>query len=262
MQGRLSPSQSGRLQFFPQHWEEEFVLARNMGFSHIDWFLDRDIKGFDPIYDVWMRSEVLEKIDSACSILPLNALDSGRFGLFGAEGEETKKIFHQLLPVLIPRLTSKIVTFALVEDLAPQSDSSWNEVRETIHFLAEHIRPLGARIALETELPASELLVFLDSLNDDSVGVCYDTGNTVSLGFDCPQDIQQLRERIISVHLKDRKKGSRQSLLLGTGSVPFPETVQALKELHFIGPYTLQAWRGDDYLADARTQLQFIQAYM
>ena len=43
MQGRLSPPIKGRIQAFPsQTWQKEFYLARDCGFSHIEWVLDPD----------------------------------------------------------------------------------------------------------------------------------------------------------------------------------------------------------------------------
>jgi len=259
IQGRLSPSLEGRFQFFPSTWMDEFPLAREMGFSAIDWFLDRGIHGFDPIHDVWSKQEVLKEIDQARTILPISSIDCGPYPLFGEAGKTSLADFLTLLPALIPRLESKIITIPLVEKCAPKTEEQKQEAHETLRQITELAHSLGARIALETELPAEELASFIDSFNSPAIGVCYDTGNTTTFGFDCPNEIRTLNEKIFSVHLKDRKVGSTQSLLLGTGDVAFDECFRALKEIYFTGPYTLQAWRGEDYLQDAKDQLAFVK---
>jgi sugar phosphate isomerase/epimerase len=58
--------------------------------------------------------------------------------------------------------------------------------------------------------------------------------------------------------LKDRKVDSEQSVLLGTGVADFDACFRALKEIEYQGAYTLQAWRGDEFLVDARAQLAFV----
>ncbi len=259
MQGRLSPSLDGRFQFFPPTLEDEFPRARDMGFDAIDWFLDRDVPNFDPIRDIWGKTEVLQKIDIARTILPINSIDCGTYCMFGETGKKSLSDFKILLPALIPRLESKIITIPLVEGCAPKGGEQKRDAAHMLHEIAELANSLGARIALETELPAEELALFIASCDTPAIGVCYDTGNTTTFGFDCPNEIRALNEKIFSVHLKDRKVRSTQSLLLGTGDAPLEECFKALKEINFTGPYTLQAWRGEDYLQDAKVQLAFVK---
>lgn len=257
MQGRLSLPQAGRLQFFPLDWQEEFSRARDLGFTHIDWFLDKDIHNFDPVKDIWLKEDVLSKIDEARKTLPLNSIDFGRFAVFGGGSAETVAVCKELLPLLATRLTNKIIVFALVENLAPHTPEEKSEAQAVLKQIVEIASPLGLRIGLETDMPADELKDFVDFFSNGSVGVCYDTGNTVTLGFNAADDVRALGARVISAHLKDRKIGSTQSLLLGTGDVNFPDFFRALKDIGFNGSYTLQAWRGEDYIEDAKKQLAF-----
>lgn len=260
MQGRLSPSYDGRFQFFPRgEWKEEFTKAKELGFDAIDWFLDRGIEKFDPIRDVWANPVILSEIDQMRTILPINSIDCGPYLFFGESGQTSLADFLTLLPILIPRLNSKIITIPLVEACVPKTEEHKHETVEALRQITDLAGSLGARVALETELPANELVSFIDSFNNPMIGVCYDTGNTTTLGFNCADEIRVLGARIFSVHLKDRKVGETQSLLLGTGEVSFDACFKALREINFTGPYTLQAWRGDDYIQDAKDQLAFIK---
>jgi hexulose-6-phosphate isomerase len=62
------------------------------------------------------------------------------------------------------------------------------------------------KIALESPLPACELVKLVDSVKSDFLGVYYDVGNALYLGFDPAEEIEILNQRIFSVHLKDTLK--------------------------------------------------------
>ena len=98
---------------------------------------------------------------------------------------------------------------------------------------------------------------FINEVNSPRVGICYDIGNCTSYGFNCPEEIRLLGDKIFEIHLKDRKIGGDRSMLLGTGDADFEDCFSALKEIGYKGNYVLQAWRGDNYLNDARKQLEF-----
>lgn len=257
MQGRLSPSLDGRFQFFPPTWEDEFSIAREHGFDSIDWFLDVDVPNFDPILDVWATPEIVEKIDRVRKILSIGSIDCGCYGTFGPAGVRTRRDFPVLLTALAPRLTSTIVSIPLVEKFAPHTEEEKKESQATIRELETQAQALGLRIALETEMPAPELLSFVSACGPN-VGVCYDLGNAASYGVDIPAEIRQLGNAITLVHIKDRVLGGA-STLLGKGAVPFGESFKALKDVGYHGQFTLQAWRGAEYLNNADTQRTFVK---
>ena len=59
MQGRLSKPINGMIQSFPKNsWENEFYLAKDIGFKLIEWVLDENIKD-NPI----VNKELFSKID-------------------------------------------------------------------------------------------------------------------------------------------------------------------------------------------------------
>ena len=257
MLGRVSPPMNNRLQFHPTDWEAEFPRAKEMGFDHIEWFLDQDIPGFDPIAHIWLRPDVVTRIDDAREVLPISSVDAGMYPTFGERRGNTIRQFEKLLPVLIPRLSTGIINIPLLEHAAPKSPEQKKESKEALEKILMAATAVNGRIALETEMPYGELREFIDTFKNPSIGVCYDIGNCTSYGFDCAKDIRELGKRVFEVHLKDRKVGSTQSLLLGTGDADFDGCFTALAQNGYQGVYTLQAWRGPDYLKDARYQLDF-----
>lgn len=259
MQGRLSPPENGRFQFFPTNWLAEFSQAKTLGFDGICWFLDRDIPDFDPVRDIWANSQALEQIDKVTQILPIRGLDMGRYSFFGKDSATTLEAFQLLLPALAPRLTGQTISIPLLEDKMPRVAREHSETRNNLRRVADLGASLNLRLALETEWPVKLALGFLNELDRPNVGICYDIGNAVSYGFNGPAEILMFKERIFDVHLKDRRIGATQSLLLGTGDADFLGCFTALKTINYAGGFTLQAWRGPDYLEDAKSQLAFVK---
>ncbi|MEK7552844.1 MAG: sugar phosphate isomerase/epimerase [Patescibacteria group bacterium] len=250
MQGRLSPAENDRFQFFPTDWPAEFAQAKELGFDGLCWFLDVDKPNFDPIRDIWFDQEVLTMVDQAIRTLPVRGVDCGLVGL---------SKLKTLLPVLAHRLVDGVICIPLLEVRAPKSDAEWTKTADDLRQLSGIARLANLRIALETELPADQLMSFLDGLRLDNLGVCYDIGNATSYGFDCPTEIRTLGARIFDVHLKDRKVGESRSQLLGTGDADFKGCFEAFKAIDYRGGFTLQAWHGEDYLQDATNQLAFVK---
>lgn len=259
MQGRLSPSEGNRLQFFPRDWQGEFGRAKEMGFDAVTWFLDTSVAGFDPILDIWNKQAILEEIDTARKVLPINSVDCGKYLFFGREAAKNVGLFAQFMERAKGRFSTNIISIPLLAKYAPCTAAEKAEVRENLLKLLEKAVACGVRIALEAEMPAEELAMFVDDLGSQHVGVTYDIGNATSSGFDCPHEIAVLGKRIREVHIKDRKKGSSASVYLGTGDADFDGCFKALASLGYRGTYTLQAWRGTDYISDAATQLTFVK---
>lgn len=259
MQGRLSPVENNRFQFFPNDWLAEFLQAKKMGFDGICWFLDLDKPNFDPIRNLWGSPDNLTEIDQISKILPIRGIDCGRYGFFGSGATKVIDDFKLLLPALSSRLTGGVISVPLLESNFPKSANEKKETVENLRQVANLAKSLNLRLALETEWPVDQVVDFLDLLNCVNVGVCYDIGNATSYGFDCPAEIRQFGQKIFDVHLKDREVGKTQSMLLGEGAADFPSCFHAFKDIDYKGGFTLQAWRGEDYLKDAETQLAFIK---
>lgn len=252
MQGRLSPSLDGRFQFFPSDWQAEFKIAKELGFDLIEWFVDyRDDEPNS--VGLWTDDSTRKKIEEASKIVSVVSADCGRLGLSG------KSFSEKLFKDFISSASGKIKTFniPLLEEASIKDELARKEALQNIEQILEYADKFDVRIGLEVDLRAEELLDFINKINSSRIGVCYDIGNCTSYGFNCPEEIRILGDKIFEVHLKDRKVGGNQSMTLGEADADFDGCFLALKEIGYKGNYILQAWRGKDYLDDARKQLEF-----
>lgn len=71
------------------------------------------------------------------------------------------------------------------------------------------------------------------------IGACVDTGHAIRSG-ETPHDvIEQLGERVHSLHLKDWRCGGEEQVL-GEGELDLVKVAQAIKDIHFDGPIVME----------------------
>ena len=259
LQGRLSPSEDGRFQFSPKVWEPEFEKARELRFTAIEWLFD--FVGFVENAIISRQGrEVITQVSQKTGVT-VNSICADyymKYQFTGADASASIQMLRTLIDAAV-MTKEKLILIPLLEGNAPKNDAERGEAVSRIREVLPYLEERNVRIGFETEMSRKELLNFLDAFQSDAVGIYYDIGNATSYGFDVPGDIRFFGKRIFGVHAKDRKRGSTQSVLLGTGDAPYKEAIQALTEIGFGGTIIMQAWRGDDFLADAKHQLLFLR---
>jgi len=260
MQGRLSPDPNGFFQFFPEKWEEEFRLAREIGFNAIEWLWDWRNWEQNPI----LSDESIEKIKKAIkeSGILVGSLCADYYmkkSFFGDDAIQSIELLKKLI-LNSKAVGIKSIVIPFLEELAIKDEITKKEIIANIKKVIPVAEQNNVKLNFETEMNSDELIDFINSFNSSFVGVCYDLGNAVSYGFNLSKDIKQLDKFIGEVHLKDRKIGTTKSVLFGQGEVNFRACFVALKDINFNSPIVLQAWRGEDYLNDAKMQLNFIKS--
>ena len=130
----------------------------------------------------------------------------------------------------------------------PEADKERKKLVNAMRWIADYAADRGVRIALEThEGPTRNGKVsreFLDDVDHPNVGVNYDTGNIYYYndGIDPAEDVKEIADRVVHVHLKDTVggKGEWKFCALGDGRVKFPEIIKVLSAAGFSGPYSLE----------------------
>ncbi len=260
LQGRLSPSHDGRFQFFPLEWGREFHTAAALGFSSIEWLIDWPDWHESPLLNPASEATIRETVKT--SGIPVNSICADYFmrrRLVGPGGPDSGAMATRLVDVAARLTQQKLILIPFLEDTAYSTEQEQSEVVTNLLPAVKRAEKLGVRIGLETEMPIDTLGAFLDRFDSHTIGTYYDIGNCTSYGFDCPSDLKALGKKIFGVHIKDRKKGSVQSVTLGTGDAKLADCLAALKEIKFEGTPIMQAWRGDDFLGDAVAQLRILQ---
>lgn len=256
MQGRLSPSQENLLQFFPRDWRAEFEKASLLGFDTLEWIFD-DPLDTNPLTQVSGRSNIqaLSKLHGV-SVQSICADIFMKHHLIIKDSPAVTVLVELLR--YAEEAGIKLVNIPLLEGNLPATDEQFAAVVDNLRIAVANSS--GAiDVALEVDLPAQRIISLIRAVGSKRVGVCYDTGNAMTYGYDAGSDIRLLGNNLKQIHFKDRIRWTRQSVYLGEGSVNFLDVCSALREVNFDGLCVLQTWRGQDYLSDAKRQLEYIR---
>jgi sugar phosphate isomerase/epimerase len=92
-----------------------------------------------------------------------------------------------------------------------------------------------------------------------SIGVNLDLGHYTAAGFDAVAFLQKHHRRILSIHLKDRRRHQGPSVPFGAGDTPIRECLQLLKQNRWPIPANIEHDRGGDRVAGFRQSFEFCQ---
>ena len=262
MQGRLLPKIDCRFQAHPfEYWQDEFPIASNLGLDCIEFIFDYDSFNENPLLTARGQREILEisrstgvGVRSICADFfmdcPIHVSDKSQTAF-------ALKILRRLLEA-----SSNLGIMDVVIPCVDQS-SIYN-VESTKRFFSaiQSVIPLSerleVRLCLETDLPPSRFFRLLKELDSDSVSVNYDTGNSVSLGYDFKEELAAYGKSITDLHIKDRTYGGA-SVPLGEGSMNFDQFFSCFSKINFEGIMIMQAYRDDEGLQIFTRQLEFLK---
>jgi len=236
LQGRLSPAINGQIQAFPHSsWEEEFFLAKKLGFDCIELLVKRE--GFleNPLFSRAGRKRIKD--------LGLEA-DIGIFSVHGFYNKDPDYV--GILTRLIEfsaevGARTLLISFFGENSLLRKED--WEVVRLIISSALSQCEENNVILGIETEIEAPQLLRFVEQFDNEHVGVYYDIGNMASFGVNISEEIKVLGQCICGVHVKDRLPKRLGTVPLGTGCADFREAFKSLREISYTGPLILQGAR-------------------
>lgn len=239
MQGRLLPSEDGRIQCSPKlHWREEFPLAEELGLYGIEWIDDLYSADTNALHTDEGIAEIKALMQKHHVVVP--SICANIF----MEQEREKRVAHlQFLLQQAKKVGAKHVLLPFFGDAELKTDEDMKDVIHIIDVVLPLLEELDLAIHLETTLEPASFKALLDRIPHSRIKVTYDTGNSAGLGYDPKKEFAAYGDRIGSVHIKDKKKGGS-SIPLGEGDVDFELIRSLLSSISFDGLYTLEAARG------------------
>lgn len=113
------------------------------------------------------------------------------------------------------------------------------EIRIAVENMHDMIPDIAGRRALGT-MP-SELLWLAEKTNPELVGVCWDINHAHVQRLDQYRAIKELGEHLFHVHVTDTTTDSEeQHLLPFEGKVDWKTVIEALREIHYEGLFSLE----------------------
>lgn len=249
MQGRLSPLVDGKIQSFPWGtWQQEFPTAQRLGLRLMEWTLDHFRLYQNPLLTPQGQHE-LRQLGGAYQIA-IPSLTGDCFmqaPFWKATGEVRAELKADFLAVAraCEAVGIEVVVVPLVDNGSLDDATQEDVVVEFMLAEADLFRALGLRIVFESDFGPDELARFIGRLPDDTFGISYDIGNSAALGYTPTEEFAAYAERIVHVHVKDRKFLGT-TVPLGTGDADFPTVFRLLRESAYSGYLIMQTARASD----------------
>lgn len=265
IQGRLLPKYKGRYQAHPLgYWQAEFNIAKEFGFSYIEFILDYNDYEKNPLMSKSGIAEIQELI--ALTGVEVKSICADYFmeaPLHSKHQKQSEKVLKKLL-----KNAKKLNVIDLVIPCVDQSTLKSEKDYEMLVSSVKKVLPLavkyGININFETDLSPERFKKLLKRFNSKNIKVNYDIGNSAALGYNPKEEFKAYGEYISDVHIKDRVLNGG-SVKLGTGNARFKKVFKLLKKYDFRGNINMQASKAENYLEDLmllQDQKEFISTYI
>jgi L-ribulose-5-phosphate 3-epimerase len=246
MQGRLSPSPDGRIQFFPvDTWQEEFWLAREASLDCIEWVYEAETETANPLGKKEQIAVIVDAAEkSGVAVWSICADFYMKRRLVSRAGEPQGGPIDHLVGLLerASLLKIKYIVLPFVDESSLVSPHQVEGLLRVLEQVIPQAETCGIELHLETDLPPQTLLTILKKTQHHLVRANYDIGNSASLGHDPAEELRLIGSRIGSVHVKDRLRGGG-TVQLGTGAADFDTCFRFICASGFQGAFILQAAR-------------------
>lgn len=259
--GRLTPAE--QLQVFPaENWEEEFVLASEIGFDAIEWLIDYASWDRNPIWSKQGQKRIRQlsqrhnlAVVTVCADyiqqLPLTVSESC------IRDTHVKNLIKTIESA--SEIGAHCVLVPCFEEYLLPSAAYSNILIEALRSVVGDAQKLGIKLGLEMNWLVESQIDLVRQIAHPALGLYYDTGNATALGSDVYSDILTIGSLLVGIHIKDRiVKGG--SVLLGEGDTDFEAVFIALHQMGYKGPLILETPRGKRPADTARRHLDFIKS--
>jgi len=257
VQGRLTQSPPNCLQWFPQDlWEDEFIIAAELGVSYIELIAETNHNSKNPIWSSNGISKIRQLVED--NNLTLHALCND-FIIKNSLIDD--KVIQQNIDLIAQGKILGIEKYVMpLFEISELNSKNMKDFIEPIRIVAKAALENNMLTCLETILTGEELLELLKLIDLPCVKIVYDTGNRIAFGHDLPHDIRLLDKHIAHVHIKD-KNTNNENTLLGTGLVDFEQVFYALNDINYDGPFTFETVRGRDPVKTAIYNMQLVDFF-
>jgi hexulose-6-phosphate isomerase len=264
MQGRLSPRIDGKIQAYPANtWQKEFEIAQEIGYAAIEWIVEKPVETNSLMSDSG-KAEIKKVIVSTGVRIDYVCADIFMQQPLVRMTEEIKSQNKEYLLEILKNakeVGAVGVEIPFVDNSSIKNEKEKQEFIDVMQDAFKLATELDIKISLETDLSPIAFRELLEQIGLDFVQANYDIGNSASLGFDPKEELDAYGQRILNVHVKDRKLGGT-TVPLGTGNANINYVLQKLQEIGYRGGLTMQAARGENDVETAKEQLKYVKSML
>lgn len=214
--------------------ERQIPLIAEVGFTHLSLGQDENHSGILDMQKRRILKELLRKNGLKIDTIHGSQLSNP------AGAAKLREIVSAATDLSAPVIVVHPVPFELDE---ADFDKTLAIVLQTIEEIQPVLLATGMKLAIENVMPgpATELIIQALKQTDPSyIGFCYDSSHE-QIDGPRPYDLLELfSDRILAVHLSDRKKEFVDHVPPGEGFIDWPNVAALLKKSTFKGPFLFE----------------------
>ena len=191
---------------------------------------------------------------------------AGRYNLrgFAAEDPEIREEAVEVMLGLIDGCAEAgigVILTAFFGKMAMETDQQVEWAIEGVRRCAPKAESRGVVLALEGTVTAEAWLAMIRRIDSEAVGVYYDVGNAVWLGYDAGAELRTLSDAGVlrQIHVKDMTVDKKNSPL-GEGDVDWPAVAAAIEAIGYGGYLVLETPASGDPAVEQKGYLEFVKA--
>ena len=256
IQGRLiKPPSKDILQYFPPNWIDEINITKDLKFGFIEFFKERNINQFCPFF-------TRKGFEIVSDVLNLKKFQSYSF----CDDFFIKKNFlkYKFLKNYFKNISSQLSIINIKLYILPlENKSSLNKNNYKLYLkkidqISSILEKKNIFLALETTLETKFVNFLFNKSKSKNLYLVYDTGNRAKKGINQLEEIMNLKNKIIHIHLKDKDLRGN-NVIIGNGIVNFKDIFLALKKINYKKNFTFETNRGNDPIQTMLKNIQFIK---
>lgn len=263
MQGRLSPIERNKIQFFPEkNWKKEFFFAKQIGLKNMEWTLDHKNLYKNPIFTKNGKKKIKElskKYNVTIKSLTGDCFMQKPFWKFKDKSrhiQDLKKIVKACSDLKI-----KYIIFPLVDNSSIKNKNEEKEIVLEFKNLNKFLTKNKVQILFESNYSPKNLKNFIKKFDKENFGINYDTGNSASFDYDVNNEFKKYGEYIKNIHIKDRVYNGK-TIRLGKGNADFKKIFKNIYKIKYNKLLILQTARSlkkNDDINEIKINLNFIK---
>ena len=263
MQGRLSPTEKNKIQFFPEkNWKKEFFFAKQLGLKNMEWTLDHKDLYKNPIFTKNGKKKIKElskKYNVTIKSLTGDCFMQKPFWKYKDKSkhvQDLKKIVKACSDLKI-----KYIIFPLVDNSSIKDKNEEKIIILEFKKLNKFLTRNKVQILFESNYSPKNLKDFIKKFDKKNFGINYDTGNSASFDYDSTNEFKQYGKYIKNIHIKDRVCNGK-TIRLGKGNADFKKifkNIYRIKYNNLLIFQTARSLKKNDDINELKINLSFIK---
>lgn len=260
MQGRLTEKKGFLPQCFPwENWKQEFVTAKTLGLSYVEWMFNDSGWQKNPIFEASQIEDIILQIKSTgifVSGICANYFIKNCLFPDMAEGEKRNAMILQKLVKHATQIGCHNIILPIFGESARlfEDINAWERTKRILGM----VESKEINILFETDTALEIVEECLHEISSVKTGICYDIGNATGLNRDVIEEVKVYSNIIREYHIKDKEIGGS-TVMLGKGDTPFLDWMEWLRKNKFNGSLIMESYYDTDAIGDTKENLEFIK---